>query len=158
MDQEPLPTMFPARNRIISGLAKAVVLIEAAQKSGALITAQHAAQQGRVVFAVPGSVESAASAGTNALLREGAILCRDARDILEELGGLAGMQAPVATPPPKLDVMEQRLWDYLGAEPRELDDIVQELGISVPRLSGMLLTLEMKKIVRRLPGNRYERA
>ena len=158
MDQEPLPAMFPARNRIISGLAKAVVLIEAAQKSGALITAHHAALQGRMVFAMPGSVENASSAGTNALLREGAILCRDARDILEELDGLAGMQAPAATPPPKLDATEQRLWEFLAGEPRQLDDIVQELGISVPRLSGMLLTLEMKKIVRRLPGNRYERA
>jgi DNA processing protein len=157
MDQEPLPTMFPARNRIISGLATAVVLIEAAQKSGALITAQHAAQQGRTVFAVPGAVDSAMSAGTNGLLRQGAILCRDANDILEELDGLAGMPAPATTPPPQLDATEQRLWDFLASEPRHLDDIGQELGLSVPRLTGMLLVLEMKKIVRRLPGNRYER-
>jgi len=163
MDQEPLPTMFPARNRIISGLARAVVLVEAAEKSGALITAEHAAHQGRPVFAVPGPVDGELSAGTNALIREGAILCRGARDVLEELDGLAGMQASAASgipapPPPALDAIEQRLWEFLATEPRHLDDIAQELGLSVPKLTGMLLALEMKKVVRRLPGNRYERA
>jgi DNA processing protein len=161
MDQEPLPTMFPARNRIISGLARAVVLVEAAERSGALITAKHAVEQGRTVFALPGPIDGEMSAGTNALIREGAILCRGAGDVLEELGGLAGMQTPPnrsAPLPPALDPMEQRLWDFLASEPRNLDDIVQELGVSVPKLTGMMLTLEMKKIVRRLPGNRYERA
>jgi DNA processing protein len=160
MDQEPLPNMFPARNRIISGLAQAVVLVEAAERSGALITASHAANQGRPVFAVPGPVDGEVSAGTNALIRKGAILCRNARDVLEELDGLAGMQhmgASPAPPPPALDPVEQRLWDFLATEPRNLDDIGEALGLSVPKLSAMLLTLEMKKIVRRLPGNRYER-
>ena len=161
MDQEPLPNMFPTRNRIISGLARAVVLVEAAEKSGALITAEHAAHQGRPVFAVPGPVDGEASAGTNALIRTGAILCRGARDVLEELDGLAGMQAAgagTASPlPPALDPVEMRLWEFLANEPRLLDDIVQHLGLSVPKITGMLLTLEMKKIVRRLPGNRYER-
>jgi DNA processing protein len=156
-----LPTMFPARNRIISGLARAVVLVEAAERSGALITAEHAAEQGRPVFAVPGPVDGEVSAGTNALIRKGAILCRNARDVLEELDGLAGMQnltTATTPPPPALDPMEQQLWDFLATEPRNLDDIGQALGLSVPKLTGMLLTLEMKKIVRRLPGNRYERA
>ncbi|HYV37604.1 MAG TPA: DNA-processing protein DprA [Gemmataceae bacterium] len=159
MDQEPLPTMFPARNRIISGLSRAVVLVEAAEKSGALITAKHAVEQGRPVFAMPGPVEGGSSGGTNALIRQGAILCRGAVDVLEELDGLAGMRpAADKPPPPALDAVEQRLWDFLASEPKHLDDIVQTLGLSVPKLSGMLLTLEMKKIVRRLPGNRYERA
>jgi DNA processing protein len=163
MDQEPLPTMFPARNRIISGLARAVVLVEAAERSGALITAEHASEQGRPVFALPGPVDGEMSAGTNALIRNGAILCRGARDVLEELDGLAGMQASAetatpASPPPTLDPMELRLWEFLATEPRQLEDIVEHLGVSVPKLSGILLTLEMKKIVRRLPGNRYERA
>jgi DNA processing protein len=160
MDQEPLPNMFPARNRIISGLARAVVLVEAAERSGALITAGHAAQQGRPVFAVPGPVDGEVSAGTNALIRQGAILCRNARDVLEELDGLAGMQdlSSSTTPPlPVLNPVEQRLWDFLATEPRNLDDIGQELGLTVPKLTAILLTLEMKKIVRRLPGNRYER-
>jgi DNA processing protein len=161
MDLEPLPNTFPARNRIISGLSQAVVLVEAAAKSGALITAEHAAHQGRIVFAVPGPVDAEASAGTNALLREGAILCRGAQDVLEELDGLASIGAPAtaAAPPapPALNETEQRLWDFLAKEPRHLDDMVQTLGMSVPRLTGLLLTLEMKRIVRRLPGNRYER-
>jgi DNA processing protein len=158
MDQEPLPTMFPARNRIISGLARAVVLVEAAEKSGALITAQHAAEQDRPVFAVPGSVDGELSAGTNALIREGAILCRGAKDVLEELDGLAGMQPKAAPPPPALDPMEQSIWDYLANEPRQLEEIVEKSGLSVPKLTGLMLGLEMRKIVRRLPGNRYERA
>jgi len=158
MDQEPLPNMFPARNRIISGLARAVVLVEAAEKSGALITAHHAAEQDRPVFAVPGAADAELSAGTNGLIRQGAILCRGAKDVLEELDGLAGMQPKAAPPPPALDPIEQTLWDYLANEPRQLEDIVEKLGLSVPRLTGLLLGLEMRKIVRRLPGNRYERA
>jgi DNA processing protein len=163
MDMEPLPTMFPARNRIISGLSQAVVLVEAAERSGALITADHAATQGRLVFAVPGPVDSEASGGTNHLIRQGAILCRGADDVLEELTGLAGMTAakePAATvvpQPPQLDGNQHRVWEYLGSEPRHLDDMVQALGLGVPQVSALLLTLEMKKVVRRLPGNRYER-
>jgi DNA processing protein len=158
MDLEPLPNSFPARNRIISGLSQAVVLVEAAQKSGALITAEHAAQQGRPVFAVPGPIDSPASAGTNALIRDGVILCRGAQDVIEELSGLAFVSAatPSAPVPPALDPLQQQIWDALP-EPRHLDEIVRALGISVPRLTGVLLTLEMKRILRRLPGNRYER-
>jgi DNA processing protein len=165
MDQEPLPNMFPARNRIISGLAQAVVLVEAAEKSGALITAEHAALQGRPVFAVPGPIDGEASAGTNALIRQGAVLCRGAHDVIEELTGLSGMTgagSSVTSPlpssvPPALDPVQQQIWEFLANEPRHLDDIGQVLGLSVPRLTGLLLTLEMKRIVRRLPGNRYER-
>jgi DNA processing protein len=164
MDLEPLATMFPARNRIISGLAQAVILIEAADKSGALITAEHAALQGRPVFAVPGPIDSESSAGTHALIREGAILCRGAQDVIEELTGLAGMSntdtpsAPVqSAEPPVLDPVQQQIWQCLANEPRHLDELVQSLGLSVPRLTGLLLTLEMKRLIRRLPGNRYER-
>src|SRR5207302_4021204 len=85
MAMDPMAGMFPARNRIISGLSRAVVIVEAAEKSGALITASHAAEQGRPVLAVPGPVDSAASGGTNALLRKGAVVCRGVDDVLEEL-------------------------------------------------------------------------
>jgi DNA processing protein len=154
--------MFPARNRIISGLSRAVVVVEAAERSGALITARHAAEQGRVVFAVPGPVDSPASAGANALLREGAILCRNARDVLEELRGVAPLAdltspEPPAPAPLGLDDVQRRVWDFLAGPPRYQDEIVQHLGIAVPQLAGALLTLEMKKLVRRRPGNRYER-
>ena len=169
MVQEPLASLFPARNRIISGLSQAVVLVEAAERSGALITATHAAEQGRTVLAVPGPADSAASGGTNALIRKGAVLCRGADDVLEELHGVSAMAtaaksaAPAAPllpagPPPGLDETQRRVWDFLGDGPRHLDEMVQQLGLGVGPLSGMLLTMEMKRAVRRLPGNRYERA
>jgi DNA processing protein len=159
MHMEPMAGMFPARNRLISGLARAVVIVEAAEKSGALITASHAANQGRPVFAVPGPVDSAASGGTNALIRKGAILVRGVDDILEEL---EGVRAPTASatvePPPGLDDVQQRVWEFLAERPRHLDEMVQHLALPVSQLSGMLMLLEMRKVVRRLPGNQYERA
>ncbi|MBI1913148.1 MAG: DNA-protecting protein DprA [Planctomycetes bacterium] len=171
MKQDPLASLFPARNRIISGLCRAVVLVEAAEKSGALITATHAAEQGRNVLAVPGPVDAPPSSGTNALIRQGAVLCRGIDDILEELQGVsalataakasaaAAQAAPApAGPPPWLDETQRRVWDFLAGGPRHLDEMVQQLGITVAQLAGMLLTMEMKKAVRRLPGNRYERA
>ena len=157
MKMEPMAGMFPARNRIISGLCRGVVIVEAAEKSGALITATHAGEQGRTVFAVPGPIDNATSAGCNALIRKGAILVRDAEDILEELDGIRTAASPAASPPVELDENQRRLWDFLAEQPRHLDEMVQQLGLGVAPLSGLLLTLEMKKVVRRLPGNRYER-
>jgi DNA processing protein len=168
MEQDPQAGMFPARNRIISGLSRAVVIVEAAERSGALITATHAGEQGRVVFAVPGAVDNAASAGTNALIRDGAVLCRGADDVLEELHGVSEMarraRAEPANPPPAaavvppdLDPTQRRVWDFLAGQVRTLDEMAQQLGLAVPQLSTTLMLLEMKKVVRRLPGNRYER-
>jgi DNA processing protein len=166
MEQEPQAGMFPARNRIISGLARAVVIVEAAERSGALITASHAGEQGRTVFAVPGAIENPASAGCNALIRDGAILCRGVDDILEELHGVSAMESraktamptpPPPVPSPELDPTQRRIWEFLADGPRSLDDIAQQLGLDVPTLSTSLMLLEMKKVVRRLPGNRYER-
>jgi DNA processing protein len=163
MEMAPMAGMFPARNRIISGMARGVVIIEAAEKSGALITARHAAEQGRTVFAVPGPVDCTTSSGTNALLRQGAILVRDADDILEELDGVAAVKSRTASspaavaPPPDLDETQRRIWDFLAGQPRHLDEMAQQLGFKVPQLSTALMTLEMKRVVRRLPGNRYER-
>jgi len=157
MTTEPSPGTFPARNRIISGLSRGVVIIEAAEKSGALITAEHAAEQGRTVFAVPGPVDSNASAGTNELIREGAVLVRSAADIIEELEGVRRPSTAPPTTPPDLDDVQRRLWDFLAEGARHLDEMAQGLGLTIPQLSGTLLTLEMKKVVRRLPGNRYER-
>jgi DNA processing protein len=161
MLMEPMATLFPARNRIISGLSRAVVVVEAAEKSGALITARLAAEQGREVFAVPGPVDSAASAGTLHLLRKGAKLVRHADDILEDLQALPRLvEEPAAPPIPQapagLDEAQQKIWDALS-ERRMIDDLREQLGMPITDLTRQLMTLELKKAVRRLPGNWYER-
>jgi DNA processing protein len=162
MAMEPMAGMFPARNRIISGLSRGVVIIEAAERSGALITASHAADQGRPVFAVPGPLDSPSSAGTHQLLRKGAILVRGVEDILEELEGVAAaaLAVPAAAPPqppPGLDDVQRRVWEFLGDHPRHGDEVARHLGLTVPQVAKVLLELEMKRAVRRLPGNQYER-
>jgi DNA processing protein len=168
MGMGPQAGLFPARNRIISGLSRIVLVIEAAEQSGALITATHAGEQGRAVMAVPGPADAEASGGCNALIRDGAILCRGVDDVLEELHGVSVMaragSEPAATnapqpsgPPPGLDEGQTRVWEFLGSGPRTMDEMVQQLGIAVPPLSAALMMLEMKKAIRRLPGSRYER-
>jgi DNA processing protein len=168
MGMGPQAGLFPARNRIISGLSRVIVVVEAPEQSGALITATHAGEQGRAVLAVPGPADAETSGGCNALIRDGAILCRGVEDVLEELHGVSVMaqadraqqapEAPVpAGPPAGLDETQTRVWEFLASGPRTMDEMVQQLGLAVPPLSAVLMMLEMKKAVRRLPGNRYER-
>jgi DNA processing protein len=158
MEMEPLADLFPPRNRLISGLARGVLIVEAAERSGALITARQAAEQGRAVFAVPGPVDSSASAGTNLLIRQGAILVRGVEDILEELEGVA-TAAKQTSPslPPGLDDGQRRLWDLLHQQPQHIDELARQANRPVHEVTGALMMLEMKKAVRRLPGNMYER-
>jgi DNA processing protein len=166
MLQEPQRGMFHTRNRLISGLAQAVVIIEANDRSGALITARHAAEQGRDVFAIPANVDSPLSAGSLRLLRDGAKLIRDVDDLLDDLKGLRtttsarkpGVTAapPPATPPPALDPAQQRVWDVL-TEARHADEITRTLGLPPGDVSKLLLSMEMKKLIRRAPGSMYER-
>jgi DNA processing protein len=167
MTMEPQRGMFHSRNRLISGLAQAVVIIEANDHSGALITARHGVEQGREVFAVPANVDSAHSAGSLRLLRDGAKLIRDVDDLLEDLKGLrtqslspgattAKAETTPAQPPPALDPQQQRVWDIL-TEPKHGDEITRTLGIPIGDLNKLLLTMEMKKVIRRAPGNMYER-
>jgi DNA processing protein len=158
MRMEPMAAMFPARNRLISGLARGVVVVEAAAKSGALITARHAAEQGRPVFAVPGPLDSPSSVGVHHLVRQGAILIRGVEDILEELEGVQAGVQPFGSPPaPQISGTERRIWDFLEDEPRHVDQMAQTLGLSVPEITTALLALELRKAVRRMPGNQYER-
>lgn len=161
MAMQPMAAMFPARNRLISGLSRAVMVVEAAEQSGALITARHAAEQGRPVFAVPGPIDSVASAGSHRLLRDGAILIRSVDDVLEELEGIKGPKSGSAvekTPaPPGLTEVQQRIWNLLADQPRHVDELVRQLGAPVAEVTGALMMLEMKRALRRLPGNMYER-
>jgi DNA processing protein len=169
MAQEPLPGLFPARNRLISGLSRVVVVIEAGTGSGALHTAHHAAEQGRTVMAVPGPADAETSAGCNALIRDGAILCRGADDVLEELHGVSTVSqaakagtvptTPVEKPPPpNLTDEQRRVWDFLAGGVKTVDELAQQLALTSPQLGAALMMMEMRRVVRRLPGNRYERS
>lgn len=148
---------FPARNRIISGLSRGVIVVEAPARSGALITADFAADQGRDVLAVPGSIFSAASAGCNQLLRDGARVVTSAQDVLDELG-LA--QRPVAAETQQsllLPEEDRRLLAVLNAEPQHIDEIAEKLARPGPTVSAMLLTLELQGLVRNVGAQHYAR-
>jgi DNA processing protein len=158
---------FPRRNRIISGLARGVVIIEAAASSGSLITARHAADQGRDVYAVPGSPLNPLAAGCNELIRNGAVLVRHATDILGETGCQAKIfpfsnqtvdsanQPPAA--PVRLDKDYEMLLDALGFEPASIDDLVDRTGLAASSVASMMLILELDGRVEARPGALYNR-
>jgi DNA processing protein len=155
MGTEPLGENFPSRNRIISGISKGVVIVEASLKSGSLITASLAAEQGREVFAVPGNVNSKGSKGTNRLIKEGARLVEDVGDILEELDGPSNPRCNV---PLQIDLTKEEA-SLMGllTEPLHIDDISSLSGMDTRTVSAMLLNLELSGIVRQLPGMVYVR-
>jgi len=158
---------FPMRNRIISGWSLGTVVVEANLKSGALITANQAAEQGRQVFAVPGRADSILSKGTNKLIKDGAKLTEDVEDILGEFEYLlpkaATEQAEAASgsegtkPALKLSDMEEKVMAQLGGEETAIDEIIRASGLTTACVSATLLSLEMKRLVRQLPGKQYVR-
>lgn len=168
MQMSPQRGMFHARNRIISALGRAVVVIEANDRSGALITARHALEQGRELFALPANVDSNYSAGSLQLLREGAKMIRGIDDLLEDIGALTTPVRPAvetkplqtqstpSAPPANLEPTQQKLWDLL-VEPRHIDEIIRTMGLPQGELSALMLKMEMKRQIRRAPGNVYER-
>ena len=156
-DRKPDATYFPARNRIISGLSLGVIVVEAPSRSGALITTDFAADQGREVFVVPGSVLSGASAGCHRLLREGArpITCAD--DVLEDLHlGRRKEQAAVQQALP-MDEGERKLLALLTAEPQHVDEVAAAARLPIAEASALLLTMELKGLVRNLGAQHYAR-
>ena len=154
----PRPQNFPVRNRIISGLSLGVLVVEAAQQSGSLITARLAAEQGREVFAIPGSIHSPLARGCHALIRQGAKLVETANDILEELGALAAVAMPAAHElAPALAVEEAALLDHVGYDGAHIDVIVERSGLTPEKVSSMLLTLELRGLIAVAAGGTYQR-
>lgn len=161
----PLPANFPRRNRIISGLSVGTLVVEAAQKSGSLITARLATEQGREVFAIPGSIHNPLARGCHALIRQGAKLVETAEDILEELGPLLGsLTLPLEMPteetqpsPRKWDREYQQLMAALDFDPAPVDLLIQRSGLTADAVSSMLLLLELEGFVSAAPGGRYSR-
>jgi DNA processing protein len=151
----PLSENFPPRNRIIAGLTRGTLVVEAALASGSLITARLATEAGREVFAIPGSIHAPQSRGCHALIKQGAKLVDRAEDILEELRMPAG--ATAADTPPRADRNQDALLAALGFEPVTLDALVARTGCSAAELSGRLLDLELEGRVSRLPGQLFQR-
>lgn len=178
MSQKPQAGLFPARNRLISGLSRAVVVVEAREKSGALHTAVHGAEQGRPVLAMPGALDNPLAAGCHELIRKGAILCRGLDDVLEAVadmpasmprqGGLFTEADPVAADhvsdqppspvaPPMLDGPGLAVWNALAGGPLFVDELGSRTGLGPAELSRVLFQMELARAARKLPGNRVER-
>ena len=147
---------FPRRNRIIAGMTRGTLVVEAALRSGSLITARLAAENGREVFAVPGSIHSPLAKGCHRLIRDGAKLVESAQDVLEEIGfarrSAAGVTETPVEPATHADVLS-----LLGHDPIDLERLVEQSGREPGELVGALLELELAQHVERLPGNRYQR-
>lgn len=159
----PLAEHFPRRNRLISGLSLGVLVVEAAQRSGSLITARLALEQGREVFAIPGSIHSMLSRGGHALIRQGAKLTETVDDILEELAPQLEGVLPLAPsksagePAVKLEPAQQRVLDALGFDATSFDTLVERLKLPIETLSGLLLSLELQGSIAAAPGGAYLR-
>ena len=150
---------FPMRNRIISGLSKGVVVVEASKRSGSLITASLALEQGREVLAVPGSIESFKSTGTHFLIKQGAKLVENADDILQELGlnfpySKDGDKNKEVTLPP-MEEDEKLIYDILCYYPLHIDDITKHSAMDSSQVAGLLTSLELKGAIKQLPGKMF---
>jgi len=157
---EPSGPNFPKRNRIISGLSLGTVIVEAGQKSGALITGYLALEQNREVFAVPGSIHSMQSKGPHRLIKQGAKLVETIGDILQEFPqwkGKTGAGAETTPPLETLNETERRLWDHLSVQPVHIDALVQACALSPSESLTALLGLEIKGFVKQLSGMKFVR-
>lgn len=154
----PLPENFPQRNRIIAGLSQGTLVVEAAVKSGSLITARLAAEQGREVFAIPGSIHAPQSRGCHALIRQGAKLVESAQDILEDLHFTTPAAVDAAVEASGSDHGEEdRLLQTMGYDPVSLDALQARTGLDTAHLQARLLELELSGDVARLPGGLLQR-
>lgn len=152
---------FPRRNRIIAGLSLGTIVVEGHYDSGAMITAKHALDEGREVFAVPGNVEMDQSKGPHWLIKQGAKLVESVEDVLEELNMVMPESRKSEKPNSRraddfnLSPEEEKIRSVLSLEPQLMDNIAAETGFSIPQVSSLLMMLEMKKVVRQLPGKMF---
>ncbi len=156
----PVASNFPRRNRIISGLSMGVLVVEAALRSGSIITARAAIEQGREVFAVPGSIHNPQARGCNSLIRQGAKLVETAADIFEELGGFAAslqeeLKSNCAVSGPELDSEYKRVLQSVGHEPTAVDTVVQRSGLTTDAVCSMLLVLELQGLIASTSSGHY---
>jgi DNA processing protein len=155
----PMAGMFPQRNRVITGLSVGVIVVEASATSGALISARHAMEQGREVFAVPGRADSRLSRGCHRLIRDGAKLVETVDDVLEELG-------PLVAPAPRrdgtmlhhpaeleLNEIEQQVLQAIDPDPTSIDTVATRSGLAIHRVLATISVLEMRRIIRKVSGN-----
>ena len=155
----PLRENFPRRNRILSGLSLGTLVVEAALRSGSLITARLATEQGREVFAIPGSIHSPLSKGCHQLIRQGAKLVETANDVVEELAALVGSlrQVSAATLAARPEQQKNELLEYLGYDPIDIDTLVERSGLTPEAISSMLLDMELAGEVQTCAGGKYQR-
>ena len=162
MSTPPRSQNFPARNRLIAGLSLGVVVVEAGERSGALITSRLANELGRQVFAVPGEISRPQSRGCHALIRDGARIVTDVRDILDEIESLRELVPDVETaqelPLPNLNDVERTVYGTLDDSPKDIDLIVREAEIPAGNAASALMALELRGLVRQLPGKRFLKA
>jgi DNA processing protein len=156
---EPEPHNFPKGNRVISGISLGTIIVEAADKSGSLITARLAAEQNREVFAVPGNINSFKSKGTHRLIKQGAKLVENADDVLEEFRYIfnmddkkKGTESRPIERIPELSDDEDKIYRVLGPYPTHIDEIVRKLSMETGKISSMLLQMELKGIIQQFPG------
>lgn len=154
----PLPCYFPARNRIIAGLADVVIVVEAKEKSGSLITSDFALEQGKTIFACPGRVGDALSKGTNNLIKQGAYILTSVEDVLTHLGLVVDGILPKAEKDlTKLDYFERLIYDIMGDEPMYVDEIATKVKLPIEKCLNTLMSLELNGFVEMTYINTYKR-
>lgn len=152
------PYTFPRRNRIISGLSQGVIIVEAAKRSGSSITVNHALDQGRDVFAVPGNITSAHSIGSNQMIKDGAIVLLSADDVLDYYNIKKNEKKNKNKPKPSLDETENSVYNYIDLVPQSIEELAAKTGMDTSELQSTLTMLELDGAVQKLSGQRYVRS